>query len=275
MLRRLLIVSLLCCSIVELQSQDLPAWVTKLPKAGNDTYMYVIESAVGETENDARNQANIQVLKKTIDRLGQAVSSSAVYEAIQKGVDLEVISQDFKIPINNVCEHFVILKDGKVRMYILYQVAKTGNVTPVWDEFRGCKDIKQFNNGVALAESIFIPGLGQMCKRHYTEGALTLTGEILLVSAGFGCYFVSREELNIMKTPNITYEQFSHAYKTYNTLRTTSYVIWGAAAALYIFNLCRAYTLQPKYKETLAVYPALIPNNHNTAVGVGLTLNFK
>ena len=253
-----------------------PAWTVKLPKATNNTYMYVCEYAIASSETEARNQAIARVFQSTALRIGQPIESDKIFEAVQNGGDLAVISRQYNIPIYKVCEYVEKVQVYSYRVYVLCQVAVSGNITPLFDyNFRGCSDSKQYNNGVALAESIFIPGLGQMCKRHYTEGALTLTGEVLLVSAGFGCYFVSREELNIMKTPNITYEQFSHAYKTYNTLRTTSYVIWGAAAALYIFNLCRAYTLQPKYKETLAVYPALIPNNHNTAVGMGLTLNFK
>lgn len=275
MTRRTILLFAAICLFATIQAQDLPAWVTKLPKAGNGTYMYVKESAVGNTENEARNQAIALVFQTTANRLGQAVSSSAVYEAVQQGVDLEVISQEFKIPINKVCEHKEILKDGKVRMYVLCQVAQVGNITPVWDDFRGCEERKQYKDGVALVESIFIPGLGQMSKRHYGEGAVTLVGEVLLVSAGFGTYFVAREELNIMRTPNISYEQFSQAYKTYNTMRTTGYVVWGAAAAFYIYNLCRAYTLQPKYKNSLSVHPAIVPVNHNTAYGIGIIYHIQ
>lgn len=275
MKKNTLVITIFICLFATAQTQDLPAWVTKLPKAGNTTYMYVKESAVGNKENEARNQAIALVFQTTANRLGQAVSSAAVYEAVQQETDLEVISQEFKIPINKVCEHKEILKDGKVRMYVLCQVAQAGNMTPIWDDFRGCEERKQYKDGIALVESIFIPGLGQMSKRHFGEGAATLAGEVLLVSAGFGTYFVAREELNIMRTPNITYEQFSQAYKTYNNMRITSYVVWGAAAAFYIYNICRAYTLQPKYKNTLTVHPAIVPANHNSAYGVGITLHLK
>lgn len=275
MLKRIFLTVITCFSICIVHSQVLPAWVTKLPKAGNGTYMYVAESAVGNTETEARNQAIALVFQTTANRLGQPVSSTAIYDAVQKGTNLQVISQEFSIPINKVCEYKEVFKNGKVRIYVLCQVAKAGNITPVWDEFRGCNDIKQYKDGVALVESMFIPGLGQMCKRHYGEGAATLIGEVVLVSAGFGTYFVSREELSIMRTPDITYQQFSDASKLYNDMRITSYVVWGAAAALYIFNLCRAYTIQPKYKNELVIHPAILPTTHNAAYGIGITLNIK
>lgn len=271
MTRRLFLLSIAIALFAAAHAQDLPAWVTKIPKAGNGTYMYVKESAVGNSETDARNQAVALVFQTTANRLGQAVSSAAVYEAAQKGTDLQVLSQEFRIPINKVCEHTERLKDGKVRVYVLCQVAQSGNVAPEWDNFNGCEERKQYKDGIALVESMFIPGLGQMAKRHYGEGAATLVGEVLLVSAGFGTYFVAREELNIMRTPNITYEQFAQAYKTYNNMRITSYVVWGAAAAFYVYNLCRAYTLQPKYKNTLSVHPAIMPAIHNNAYGIGIT----
>lgn len=275
MRKKVLLFAIALCLTFVAHSQELPAWTKKLPKAGNDTYMYVSEYALGNSENEARNQAMVRVFQSTAMRLGQPVSSDAIFEAAQNGTDFKVISQDFNIPINKVCEYSEKMKNGMFRVFVLCQVAKAGNVSPIWDEFRGCNDIKQYNNGVAFVESMFIPGLGQMSKRHFGEGAFTLAGEVVLVSAGFGCYFVSREELKIMRDPTISYDQFTDAYNLYNTMKTTSYVVWSAAAAFYIYNLCRAYTMQPKYKETLSVYPALIPATHNSAFGIGFTWNIN
>ena len=46
------------CSAI---AQDLPAWTMQLPKAGNATYMYVSEYALGDSESEARNQAMVRV----------------------------------------------------------------------------------------------------------------------------------------------------------------------------------------------------------------------
>ena len=274
-MKRAVLSFLLLSAVVCAKAQSLPAWAMQLPKAGNSTYLYVCEYALGDSEAQARNQAMVRVFQSTAMRIGQPVSSEAIFNAAQNGKDFEVISQDYNIPINKVCEYSERLKNGMYRVFVLCQVATAGNVPPQWETYNGCQNIKQYKNGVALVESIFIPGLGQMSKRHFGEGALTLVGETVLVSAGFGCYFVSREMLNTMRDPNVTYADFVQAQKTYNTLRTTHYIVWSAAAALYIYNLCRAYTMQPKYKSTLVVHPAITPTPHNVNYGIGLTWNIN
>lgn len=263
-------------AVMGAKSQTLPAWALQLPKAGNSTYMYVCEYAVGDSEIEARNQAICRVFQTTAMRIGLPVSSEAIFDAVQKGEDFKVISQDFNIPINKVCEYTEYNRDNRLyRVFVLCQVAKAGNVPPLWDEFDGCQNIKQYKNGVALVESMFIPGLGQMSKRHFGEGALTLVGEAALVSAGFSCYFVSREMLDIMRNQDVSYSEFVEAQNTYNALRTTHYIVWGAAAAFYIYNLCRAYTMQPKYKSALVLHPAVIPMPYNMCYGIGLTWNIN
>lgn len=274
-MRRIILILLTICAVNGMKSQTLPAWTMQLPKAGNGTYMYVCEYAIGDSESQARNQAMVRVFQSTAMRLGQPVSSDAIFDAAQTGKDFKVISQEYNIPINKVCEYSERMKNGTFRVFVLCQVAKAGNVPPQWEEFNGCQNLKQYKNGVALVESIFIPGLGQMSKRHFGEGALTLVGETVLVSAGFGCYFVSREMLDIMRKPDVTFAEFSEAQKTYNNLRTTHYIVWGAAAALYIYNLCRAYTMTPKYKSALVVHPAIAPTPHNMSYGIGLTWNLR
>lgn len=274
-MKRIILTLLAICAINGVKSQTMPTWTMQLPKAGNGTYMYVCEYALGDSESEARNQAMVRVFQTTAMRIGQPVSSEAIFDAAQKGKDFKVISQDYNIPINKVCEYSERMKNGLYRVYVLCQVAIAGNVAPQWDDFNGCQDIKQYKNGVALVESIFIPGLGQMSKRHFGEGALTLVGETVLVSAGFGCYFVSREMLNIMRKPNVTYSEFTESQKNYNILRTTHYIVWGTAAALYVYNLCRAYTMQPKYKSSLVVYPAITPTPYNASCGIGLTWNIN
>jgi len=254
---------------------QVPSWTKTLPKAGNSTYIYCCEYAIGNSENEARGQAIARVLQTTAYRLGQPVESSKVFESVQRETDVEVISKQFNVPMNKVCEHADKLPNGTYRIYVLCQVAVAGNVAPQWDAFSGCTDVRQYRNDIALVKSLFIPGLGQMGKRHYGEGALTLTGELLLAGAGTYCYFGARSELDKMRNGNLDYNGFVMARKRYDTYRISSYVVWGTAAALYIFNLCRAYTLVPKYKDNLAVYPAIIPTPHNNTYGIELQLSIN
>ena len=132
------------------------------------------------------------------------------------------------------------------------------------------------------AASIFVPGAGQMMKHQYTEGSLTLVGELALVGGGVSCYFVGKKQLNIMKDRLVEYDSFRSAEKTYNSMRIASYTCYGAATALYIYNLCRAYllpnmnkNLKGKYKLETQVYPTLIPTSDvNLAIGMGVSVKF-
>ena len=270
-----IVVFLLTMLVVGLACAQAPSWTKVLPKAGNSTYIYCCEYAIGNTENEARGQAIARILQTTAYRLGQPVESSRVFEAVQNETDVQVISRQFNVPMNKVCEHAEKLPNGTFRVYVLCQVAVSGNVPPQWESFNGCKDVKEYRNGIALVKSIFIPGLGQMGKRHYGEGALTLTSELLLAGAGTACYFGARNELNKMRTGELDYNGFMNARKAYDSYRIASYVVWGTAAGLYIFNLCRAYTLTPKYKDTFVVYPAVLPTTHDYAYGIGITLNLR
>ena len=251
-----------------------PAWTKKLPKAGNNTYMYVCESALAYSEADARNQAIARVFQTTANRLGQPVDAADVNAAVQSGTALEVISRQFNIPMNKVCEYVEKVSGGMFRVYVLCQVAVAGNITVIWETFNGCNDIHEYNNGVALLKSAFVPGLGQMGKRHYGEGIVTLTAEVALAGVGTACYLFSRRQLDIMRDSNVTYDDFSNAKKTYNSLRTTSYIAWGTAAAVYVFNLYRAFSISPKYKDGLSFAPAVLPANDGVAPGLQLTLKF-
>ena len=236
--------------------------------------MYVCESALSYSEPEARSQALARVFQTTANRLGQPIDASEVNKAVQNGTSMEVISREFNVPMNKVCEYVEKVSGGMFRVYVLCQVAVAGNISPLWESFGGCNDVHEYNNGVALLKSAFVPGLGQMGKRHYGEGIVTLTAEVALAGAGTACYLFSRKQLDIMRDGNVTYDDFSNARKTYNSLRTTSYVVWGTAAAVYVFNIYRAVSISPKYKDGLSFSPAVLPLNDGVAPGLQLTLKF-
>lgn len=50
---------LVCCLLISVSAlaQTRPDWIHKLPKAKNNTYRYAVESAIANSENNARNQA--------------------------------------------------------------------------------------------------------------------------------------------------------------------------------------------------------------------------
>ena len=252
-------------------AQRQPSWMNELPRAGNSTILYVRESGEGSTLTEATNQAIARVMQNTAMRLGQPFDAQQVNKALQNGTSVEVLSRQYNIPIRKVDDYATRLRNGTYRVWVLCQVAVSGNVQPQWEEMKREGEV---NNWVSLAKSAVVPGLGQMGKGYQAEGWLTLGGEVLLVGTGVGCYFMAHHQLEIMRDASTQYTDWNTARNTYNTLRTVSYIAWGSAAVLYVFNLYRAFSMQPKRTSGIAFAPSLMPTYDGLTPTVSLTFNF-
>lgn len=118
-------------------AQKLPDWIINKPTPTNNTYLYVVESATGQTEMQARNRAIAEVFRSTAMRIGQPIDSEEINRALQRGTEYYVVSSQYNVPINKVCEY----TDNKIspcRVYVLCQVAKTGNIRVEFDDFSDC-----------------------------------------------------------------------------------------------------------------------------------------
>lgn len=136
-------------------AQKAPDWVTNKPTPTNNTYLYVIESATGQTELSARNQAFARLFQSTAMRLGQTINSEEINRAVQRGTSFDVVSRQYNIPINKVCE-YTEYKNNSYRVYVLCQVAKAGNIPVQFDEFNGCYEgANKFYAAEALAADGF------------------------------------------------------------------------------------------------------------------------
>lgn len=148
-------------------AQKLPDWIINKPSPTNGTYLYVVESATGQTEMQARNQAIAEVFRSTAMRIGQPFDSEEINRALQRGTEYYVISSQYNIPINKVCE-YTDNKTSPCHVYVLCQVAKTGNIHVVFDDFNACyegndkyyakealcsKDYDVYQDGMKLSES--------------------------------------------------------------------------------------------------------------------------
>lgn len=258
---------------------QLPDWTRKKPVSHNYQTDYEVGVGVASTYKEAEKAAYLDIMKKFLDRCGIIVSTDDIIQAVYGGKSYKVSNIDLKKPpLRPVCHTQEILPDKKIRVYLLYQVPRDGSVIDpqqYYEDFNDCEKISQYSNGKALAASFFIPGAGQMIKRQYTEGALTLCGELALVGGGIGTYFVGKKQLDIMKDRTVEYEAFHSAQNMYNTMRIISYSCYGVAAALYIFNLYRAYTIAPRPKRNFSFYPTLIQSDdYNLAMGVGVSVKF-
>ena len=255
-------------------AQEKPGWIYNKPTPTNNSYLYVMEAATGMTELEARNQAFARVFQSTAMRLGQPINSDEINRAVQSGKDFNVISAQYNIPINKVCE-YTEKNAGGYRVYILCQAARAGNIVVDFDyEFNGCYDVRQYNNGTALLKSALLPGLGQIGKRHVGEGVATFLGEMALLGGGVGSYMMAQNQLDIMRNSNTNYTDYMAARELYGILKTVNIACYGAAAALYAFNLYRAYAARPKYSDNFAFNPIVMPSDNSMAMGISLTYKF-
>jgi len=271
MKRTFFIIILLVANVAAWGAKRLPPWMNELPKAGNSTIIYVRESGEGVSLTEAHNQALLRVMQSTANRIGRPFDIQSVDAALAGGTDYQTLSRQYNIPVNKVDQYDEQLKDETYRVWVLCQVAVSGNVQPQWEEMKREGEV---NNWVSLAKSAVVPGLGQMGKGYQAEGWLTLGGEVLLVGTGVGCYFMAQHQLEIMRDASTQYTDWNTARNTYNTLRTVSYIAWGSAAVLYAFNLYRAFSMQPKRTSGIAFAPSLMPTYDGLTPTVSLTFNF-
>lgn len=275
-MKRLYIISVFLLTITTLFAQRniRPDWLLEKPQDGRD-YVYVVEHGVGLDEQSAYQAAMQHVHESYTNRLGQAVVSS------DKGY--QKVDEVFNVPFKKVCEYTIKQTDGTYCVYVLVQVAKSGAVEPHFDDYRACNSITKYKsymqkkNATALTASIFLPGVGQMTKRHYTEGVFTLLGEGALIGGGVAMLSLSNKQKTIMNdiSGTVDYDTYMNAKSKYNTYRYTAYGLFGGAAVLYGINLWRAWACNYRFKE-IAFYPTLMPEPSPTglALGVGMNVNF-
>lgn len=268
--------SLCLLSIYAQHRQVRPDWLIEIPEAGNSTYDYVVEHGVGLTEKDARDEAINYIHQYYIQALGGGIESS------ERGITKQ--SETFHIPFRKVCEYTEHQSDGTYCVYVLCQVAVKGNITPVFDDYRDCNSIDLYRdyirkkNVTAIIASAFVPGVGQMTKRHFGEGVGTLLGEGALIGTGAAMVSLSKKQKKIMDdiSGSIDYDTYMSAKNKYNAYRYTAYGLFGAAAVLYGINLWRAWSCNYRFKE-MAFYPTAIPDYTaptGFALGVGMNVNF-
>lgn len=138
-----LIVCVLCA--ISGNGQNIPEWYLKKPTPSNPTYVYNAECGFGYNYREARNEAFARMFQYASNRLGQPIDSEEINRAVQSGKDYEVISAQYNIPINKVCECSAEI-NGNQCVYILCQVATSGNIPVKFDDsFSDC-DCGKANN---------------------------------------------------------------------------------------------------------------------------------
>ena len=270
MKRHLILFILLLCCGVGFSQKDRPGWIVNTPKPGNG-YLYVVEYAIGKSQEIALNSAVAKVYKNTAMRLKSGLDLTEINQAIEKG---SALTSTYNIPVQKVCEYSERISGG-YKVYVLCQVAKDAFDYPNWEHFSGCNDARKYTDWVAGLESAFLPGLGQMTKRRGGSGTLFLLSEMSLAAGAISTKCIAQKKLNILKGNNVDFVTYSTNVKKYNNLKLTNNIFLWTLLAVHVGNIVHAVMARPKYKD-YSFYPTTIytPSENNMAYGVGLTISF-
>lgn len=217
-------------------AQEKPGWIYTKPKPENGTYLYDVEWGVGKTPKEAENEAFAKVFRYAAMQVGQPFESSEIIKALQNGTDYSVISAQYNISINKVCEYPE--KNGSEwTVYILCQVAAQGNITVLWSDFNQCD--RQGVDGMAVLKSALVPGLGQFHKGQTGKGIGFLVGEAASIGGIVAGQSMRHAYLNKMNSTNNASLKKSYADRA-NMFTVVRNVSIGAAAAIYVWNVLDA-----------------------------------
>lgn len=118
-----------------------PSWVNRLPKPENETYYFRVTHADGDTYENAYVRAFSMAILESSWKMGLPVDAKNDMAAIEKGVEnnLSIRSHQSNIALNKVCEYQTKnYSSGKVHLFVLWQVAAAGNITPDFGYYEKC-----------------------------------------------------------------------------------------------------------------------------------------
>lgn len=129
-------------SVVSQTYSALPRWVTQLPEPSNETYYYRVTHAEANTYEKAYAKAFATAILESSWKLGVTVDTKNDIHVLEKGIteNINVAETQMVLPLNKVCEYVEKPTTSRnVKIYILWQVARYGNMSPLFDDFRDCR----------------------------------------------------------------------------------------------------------------------------------------
>ncbi len=142
--RLLVIATMVLLSLTSMWAIGEPSWIKNLPRSGNDTYYYRVTKAEAQTYEEAYAKAFSMAILESQWRLGVKVSkSSEDVQTIEQTItsELNLRSSNMNLSLNKVCEYETAspnISNGVV-LYVLWQVARYGNIKVEFDDFLECE----------------------------------------------------------------------------------------------------------------------------------------
>ncbi len=141
-MRRLIIfIAFLTVALFSATAQK-PYWIKELPVANSGSYYYRVTRAEAKTYEEAYSKAFSIAILESSWKIGVRVDTKNDLETIEKGIieNINVSDRAMKIPLNKVCEYTEKASGTmNIRIYILWQVARYGNIPPNFEDFSKCE----------------------------------------------------------------------------------------------------------------------------------------
>lgn len=122
--------------------ENPPYWVNQLPKPENGTYYFRVTHAEELTYEKAYVQAFSMAILESSWKMGLPVDAKNDLATIVQGVEnnISIRSHQSHIAINKVCEwQTKNITSNKIVLYVLWQVASSGNIEADFGYFEKCK----------------------------------------------------------------------------------------------------------------------------------------
>lgn len=136
------------------------------------------------------------------------------------------------------------------------------------------RDPNTIKNSSAMWRSAILPGLGQFYKNRNGRGTLIVIGETLTLAAGGLSLYNELTQKNIMDKPEVSYQDYIAAEKSYEQWNTARHISFITAAVIYALNLADAYFTPAKPQKNLTFAPNVLNTNGELAVGATLSIRF-
>lgn len=239
-------------------SKERPAWVDGFFQEEENSYIEVA-SAVGATEDIARNEAALIIIKRRSGATGQRVSIT-----VRNG-EIQVDGDDALTVKARVIGEYREYRNGEHRVSLLVQIAKN----PMY-EFEKVN----VTNKYPFSARVFVPGMAQIHKGSTTKGILFIVGEVAMIGGVVAC-----EGLRASYTSKINSTHNAAERQTYinnaDMMQNVRNGFIAGAAAVYVWNIIDGAVAKGKThvmigEARMQFSPYVSPQSG----GIMLTLNF-
>ena len=117
-----------------------PKWVRHTPISTSDKFYYRVTYGEGITYDKAYTKAFAKAIYENSCKQGIYVDVNTTANDIERDIEakINVDERSMWLFINKVCEYYEIDSDGKLHMYILWQIGNNGKNKPVYEPFDEC-----------------------------------------------------------------------------------------------------------------------------------------